>query len=195
MGEKLRRLARASILTGIAVVLMYLEFPLPFFPAFLEYDFSEVPALIGAFAMGPAAGVSIVAAKALLHLPVTTTLGVGELANLIVGITFVFTAGTIYELKKTRAGALTAMLCGTAAMAAAGAAANYFIILPFYLEVMGFSLETILSMASQFFLPPTGMATLILYVFVTFNLLKALAASAITFLIYKRISRLFKPGA
>jgi riboflavin transporter FmnP len=192
MDTHLKRFARIAILSAASTLLMYLEFPLPFFPGFLKYDFSEIPALVGAFAMGPGAGVCIVLVKALLHLPVTATFGVGELANIIVGAVFVSAAGAVYALKKTRAGALVGMLCGTAAMAVVGALANFYIMLPFYMQLMGFSLEALLAMAEEFFLPVTNMATLVIYVFGAFNIFKGLTASVITFFIYKRISKLLK---
>ena len=69
-----------GIMSAIGFVLMMLEFPLPFLiPGFIKFDFSELPALITAFAYGPLSGVLVCLVKNLLHLFFTTSAGVGEL--------------------------------------------------------------------------------------------------------------------
>ena len=98
----IRRIAACAILTAMAVLLMYLEIPLPFMPVFLKFDFAELPVLIGAFALGPVWGIVIELLKNLIHLPVTATAGIGEMSNFITGSLYVFTAGKIYEKIRTR---------------------------------------------------------------------------------------------
>ena len=93
----IRRIAACAILTAMAVLLMYLEIPLPFMPVFLKFDFSELPVLIGSFALGPVWGIVIELLKNLIHLPVTQTMGIGELSNFIAGTIYVGTAGIIYH--------------------------------------------------------------------------------------------------
>ena len=81
----IRKIACAAIMTALAVSLMYVEVSLPFMPPFLKFDFSEVPVLVGSFALGPIYGVIIELLKNLLHLPATGTMGIGELSNFITG--------------------------------------------------------------------------------------------------------------
>ena len=114
-----RTTVKIGMLAAISVVLMLFEIPLPFAPSFYEIDFSEVPVLIGAFAMGPVAGAAIELVKILLNLVITgtDTAGVGELANFIIGCSLCLPAAIIYKRKKTRKGAMIGMVAGTALMA------------------------------------------------------------------------------
>lgn len=182
-------IAKAGILTAAAVLLMYLELSVPLMPAFLKFDFSEVVVLIASFSMGPLTGILVEFAKNLLHLPATHTGGIGELANFVIGSAFVGTAGLVYRSKKTRGGAYTAMASGTLVMTLFACVINYFIMIPFYIQVVGFQLPAIIEathMAGNTLVK--DLETLILYVFVPFNLFKGLVVSLIVALIYKRIS-------
>ena len=50
-----RTMVQIAMLAAVATVLMLWEVPLPFIaPSFYKMDLSEVPIMIGAFAMGPA---------------------------------------------------------------------------------------------------------------------------------------------
>ena len=103
--SKVRTIAQVAMLGAISTVLMLFEFPLPFLaPPFYELDFSEVPVLIGAFAMGPVAGIAIEAVKVLLNFVLngTITAGVGEMANFIVGCAFLLPASFLYRRKKNK---------------------------------------------------------------------------------------------
>ena len=191
VGKKVRWLAKAGILTAVAVVLLYLEIPLPLLPDFLKFDFSEVPVLLAAYSMGPLAAIAIEFVKNLIHLPFTMTGGIGELANFLVGACFVGTAGWVYKVRKTRKGAVAAMGFGTLALIVAGVVINYFITLPFYINVMEFPLEAIIAMTtSAGNTIVDGMFTLLLYVFVPFNLFKGVVISLLVYLLYKRLSPL-----
>ena len=96
------RITTTAIFTALAVALMFLEVPLPLMPPFLKFDFSELPVLIGSFALGPVYGIVIELLKNLIHLPVTQTMGIGELSNFITGVIYVATAGLIYRKFRTR---------------------------------------------------------------------------------------------
>ncbi len=191
---KLRRLASCAILSAMAAILMYLEIKpsmvlLPF-PDFLAFDFSEIPALIGTFALGPVWGVVIELIKNLLHLPATGTMGVGELSNFLVGSILVLTAGLIYRKVRTRTGAATAMAVATIVCAAASVPVNAFINLPFYAAAFGLSLEAIIGMSAEVNPFVKDKISLLLAVFVAFNLIKGTVVSIVTFFVYKPISKL-----
>ena len=174
----------------MAVVLMYLEFNLPFMPPFLKFDFSELPVLIGSFALGPLYGVVIELLKNLIHLPVTATAGIGEMSNFITGSLYVFTAGKIYEKVRTRKGAIVSMLIATAVLAIIAVPFNYFITLPLYGSVLHFSTEAIVGMSSAVNPLITDKTRLVLWAFLPFNLFKGLMIGFITFWVYKPISKL-----
>lgn len=186
-----RYVAKAGILAAIAILLMYLELALPLMPSFLKFDFSEIAVLLAAFAMGPLSAILIELVKNLAHLATSATGGVGELANFIIGSFFVGTAGLIYKYRKNRKGAFIGMFTGTLVMTAAACVINYFFMIPFYVSVMGFPLQAIIGMTQSVGNTlVTNLETLILFVFVPFNLFKGFVVSVIVALIYKRVSPL-----
>lgn len=187
-GNKTKVLVKTSMLSVIAFVLMMLESQVPFFPEFLKLDLSDLPALIAGLAMGPLAGISVEAVKNILHLLMTTTGGVGELANFLVGSSMVVPAALIYQHKKDKMTALIGLMTGVAVMAVVGALANYYILLPFYSTF--FPIDAIVEMSSKANPAIKDLWSLILYGIVPFNLFKGLVLSVLTLAIYKRISRI-----
>ena len=136
----IRKVALVGMLSAVAAVLMYFEFPLPFIaPPFYELDFSEVPVLIGTFALGPVSGMVIELVKILVKLIIkgTSTAFVGEVANFAVGCALVLPAGIIYHFKRTRKGAVLGMIAGTLTMTLAGMLLNAFVLLPMYAAAFG----------------------------------------------------------
>ena len=128
---KTRYMVQVAMLGAAAVVLMFFDIPLPFAPSFYKIDLSEVPVLIGAFAMGPLAGAAIELIKILLNLVMkgSTTAGVGEVANFLIGCAYVMPAAWIYKTQKTKKNAMIGMAVGTVFLAAAGGLLNAFVLL------------------------------------------------------------------
>jgi len=177
-------LATMAILAAIAAILFMLEIVV--FPAvpFYKLDFSNLPVLLGAFAMGPFEGVLILAIKAVLGLLHTTSGGVGELADFIVGTAMVVPAGLIYHRKKSRGGALLGMLTGTVCAVIAAIFANYFIMFPAF----GITEEALVGMGSKMFAGVTNTWTFVFYITALFNLIKFVAISVVGYLIHKPLS-------
>lgn len=175
-----------AILSSISAVLMMFSFPLPFFPPFIKMDLSDFPALIGAFAIGPMAGCAIELIKNLLHLTDTSSAGIGELANFIIGSSFVIPAGIIYKYKRTKSGALLGMAAGVVCMSIVGGLANYFILFPFYKTIM--PIEKIIDMTQAFVPYIDSLAKVILLSIVPFNILKGTILSLLASLSYKHFS-------
>jgi riboflavin transporter FmnP len=159
-------------------------------PVFLKFDFAELPALIGAFALGPVWAVVIELLKNLIHLPVTQTMGIGELSNFVTGVIYVVTAGLIYKKIRTRKGAAISMVASTIALAVIAVPVNAFITLPLYASAMGFSTEAIIGMCTEVNPLVKDKLSLLLAVFVPFNLFKGIVVGLITFFVYKPISKL-----
>ncbi len=184
-------LVKISILSVMAYILMVLEFPLPMFPAFLKVDLSDVPALIGGFALGPVAGTLIQLVKVFLHfITKTQTGGVGELANFIIGASYVIPATMIYHLKKDKLHALIGVIVGTVAMSFVGVLANLYLLIPFYSKFM--PIEGIISMGTVINKHIVDMRTLVIYGITPFNIFKGLLIALITLITYKKISPLLK---
>ncbi|MDO4519151.1 MAG: ECF transporter S component [Eubacteriales bacterium] len=188
-----RKIAMTGMLAAIATVLMYLEFSVPLVPSFLKFDFSELPALIGSFSMGPLYGVLICLVKNLLKLPSTGTGGVGELANFTLGAIFVCIAGFIYKRKKNRKNALIGALVGGVAMAVLSVPINYYMTYPVYTKFM--PIEAIVGMYQAINPKVNGLLSCLIMFNVPFTFVKAMLCTLITMLIYKRISPLIKGNA
>lgn len=188
--NKIRTMAQVGMLGAIAVVLMLFEIPLPFAPSFYEIDFSEVPVLVGSFTMGPIAGITIELIKILLNLAIngTTTAGVGEFANFLIGCAFVVPAAVIYKRKRTRTGAIIGMASGTAFMTIVGCFLNAYLLLPTYAKAFGMPIEALVDMGALVNSQVHSLATFVIFAVAPFNLLKGVLVSLIVFIIYKKIS-------
>ena len=186
-----KALAAGGILTAISVILTFFKTPLPFIPSFLELDLSNIPALIGGFAFGPIAGKLIVLAKDLIHMMISHTAFVGELADFLMSGSFTLVASLIYMSKKSRKQAFIGMGLGTVAITIMGAITNYFILLPFYAKAF-MPMEQILELCAQINPFITNKLTYVLYGVVPFNIIKGLVISIITALTYKHISRIIR---
>ena len=193
--SKVRTLAQIAMLGAVATVLMLFEFPLPFIaPPFYELDFSEVPILVGAFAMGPLAGVAIEAIKILLNFVIngTITAGVGEFANFILGCAFLLPASLIYRQKKTKKRAIIGMALGTVIMTVAGCVMNAFVLLPAYGAAFGMPMDAFVQMGTAINKSINSLFTFAVLAVGPFNLIKGILDSVIVMLIYKRIRVILK---
>jgi riboflavin transporter FmnP len=184
----IRVMTVSAMLAAVSAVLMFIEFPIPIFPSFLKFDFSDLPALIGAFSFGPIAGLAIELIKNLFHLLRTQTGGVGELANFIVGCALVLPAAIVYRKWKTRRGAVIGIVAGIVVMAIAAAFANYYITLPFFTSFM--PIDAIIEMCAKLIPAVDSKFDVVLLSIVPFNLMKGVVICLITFLLYKHLSRL-----
>lgn len=189
--HNVRYMTVTAMLSAVAFALMFFEFSIPFLvPSFIQMDLSELPALIGAFAMGPWYGVIICLIKNLIHLLITTTGGVGELSNFILGAAFVLPAGLIYQRKKTKKNAVIGSVLGAAFMALLSVASNYFIVYPVYTAFL--PMDTILAMYQEI-LPSADTLLKCLVIFnMPFTFVKGMLSVIITLLIYKHISLIIK---
>lgn len=190
-----RTMVQIAMLSAVAGVLMLIEFPLPFLaPPFYQMDFSEVPVLIGAFAMGPLAGVMIEFLKILLNFVLngTITAGVGELANFLMGCAFVVPAGLLYRRAKTRKHAIQGMAAGTVGIVLASCVLNAFLLLPAYGKAFGTPVEAFVEMGSAIIPMIHNLFTFCLFSVAPFNLVKGVVVSLLTLLLYKHISQLLK---
>ena len=189
-----RTIVQAGMLGAIAVVLMLFEIPLPFAPSFYEIDFSEVPVMIGTFAIGPVAGAAIELVKILLNFIIngTTTAGVGEVANFLIGCALVVPAGIIYRRKRTRTGAIIGMAVGTVFMTLIGCLLNAYVLLPVYAIAFQMPIDALVAMGTAVNGSIDSLFTFVAFAVAPFNLLKGVLVSLIVFLIYKKISPVFR---
>lgn len=187
---KVRSMVQVGMLAAVATVLMLFEFPLPFVPNFYELDFSEIPVLLGTFAMGPVAGVMTECIKILLNFVLngTSTGGVGEIANFLIGCSLCVPAGLIYKKMHTKKGALIGLSVGTVCMTLLGCVLNAFVLLPTYAAAFGMPLDAIVQMGHALNPAIDGVTTFVLLAVGPFNLIKGILVSAILLLIYKKVS-------
>ena len=190
--QNVHKITITAIMGAVGFILMLLEFPLAFIiPSFIKLDFSELPALITAFAIGPWWGVIVCLIKNVLHLFTGSTAGVGELSNFVLGAIFVFIAGIIYKKKKTRASAFTGSLVGAVTMAVVSVATNYFFVYPIFAKML-IPMDAIIAMYSAI-LPKVDTLIEALLIFnLPFNLAKGLIEAAMCFAVYKKLSPILK---
>ena len=192
-----RQITVTAMLSAVAFVLMYLEMPALLMPSFIKFDFSDLPALMGAFALGPVYGILIELVKNALHLVVSQSMFIGELSNFILGATFTFTAGLIYKMNKSKRGAIVGGIVGALVLGIVSVPANYFVVYPVYVQAC-FSGEEqrCIDMYSAF---SSGVLHLgemksLLQCLLVFNLpftvLKGLISVLITMFVYKPLSPL-----
>lgn len=187
-------LARSGIFAAISIILYIIPFfnlSLPFFPAFLNIHFDEVPALIAGFAYGPWSAIFVLVVKTLAKLPMTSTLGVGELSDLIYSLAFILPATIVYRKKRTIKWALLGLLIGMGFQLVVSGFATTFIILDFYIYVMGWSEAMLLAICQAANPAITSLRWHYFWlVSMPFNLLKDALVVILTFLLYKRLHHL-----
>ncbi len=193
------RITFIAMFAVLAGVLYAFGFAIPgAFPSWLELNFSDIPVLIGTFALGPLSGAITVFVKILVKLIIksTSTVFVGELADLLIGIAFVVPAGLIYKRKHTFKGALIGMLVGSAASVVVSMLMNWLVLVPFYVELFfGGSWNPILGIMRVLFPSCTRENFYVLYIFCSvlpFNVMRCLIAVIVALPLYKRISSLIR---
>ncbi len=180
------------MLTAVAVVLQYLDFPLPMLiPPFIKFDFSDLPALIGAYAYGPIAGILIELVKNLIHCAITKSATVGELSNFILGASFAASAGLFYKLHKTKKTAIIGGIAGAFIMGVLSIASNYYIVYPFYYKA--YMPEEVVLQAYQAIMPGVKSVLQCLTIFnLPFTIVKGLACVLVSIPIYKPLTKVLK---
>ncbi|MCR5565836.1 MAG: ECF transporter S component [Clostridiales bacterium] len=176
-------MTRIAILAAAASILFLIEIPIV---AFYKLDLSNIPVLLGAFSMGPVPGIVILAIKSAIGLLHSSSAGVGELADFVMGAALVLPAAIIYHQNKSRKNAIIGMAVGTVCMVVVGVLMNKWVMLPFYMGAFHMDMDGIIKAAKV-----SGVDSewkLLLLVTGPFNLLKGVVLSIVTALIYKPLS-------
>ncbi len=193
-----RKVAMIGMFSAVAMILMLFDFPLPFAPGFYKLDFSELPILVGTFAFGPAAGVMMEFVKILLKLFIkgTSTAFVGDLANFVVGCSFILPASVIYTFRKNKKNAIIACVAGTLIITLFGTFFNAVYLLPAFAKLYGTPMETLLAMGSEVnpLAKEGDIVSFVAACVAPMNLIKGLSVSIVTLLIYKPLSPIIKSG-
>ena len=190
--RKTHRLTVVAMLSAVAFVLMFLEFPIPaLVPPFIKLDVSDLPELLAAFALGPVCGVTVTLLKNLLFVVFhgSSSAYVGEVCNFLLGAVFSYTAGLVYRRRKSRRSALIGSVVGCTLMALLSVPVNYFLVYPVYAVVYA-PMDAILG-AYQAIMPSADTLIECLTIFnMPFTFCKGLLDVALCFLIYKPLSPL-----
>lgn len=183
---KTRTLTVTAMLAATSTVLTLLNFSIPIMPSFIKMDFSDLPALLAAFAFGPLSGIVVCLIKNIFNLFLSSGGIGGALSNFLLGVLFVTPAGWMYQRRKDRCGALSGSFIGAFSMAIIGIFTNYFIVYPIYTAFI--PMETIIKMYQAINPYVTDLWTALIYMNFPFTLLKGLINVGIAFLVYKRLS-------
>ena len=188
-------ITKVALLTGISFILyMFVKFKLPFmFPSFLEMQFSELPAILAGFSIGPVAGTLVIVLKCLLKFPFTSTAFVGELTDMALGILFVLPASLIYHRQKSKKSAIIGLAVGTAVATLGAIILNRFVSVPFYVQFFFHgNFDVIVNMCKPLYPSVTSdsfYAYYLLAAVLPFNILRLALVSFVTFLVYKSLSK------
>ena len=188
--SRVRQMALIGLLGGISGIMMYIQFPLPFLPPFMSYDPSSIVEMIGGFALGPVAAILIILVKLLIKIVLqgTSSAFTGEIQNFLISCSYVLPAVLIYRRRKNKKSAVTGMAVGTVLCAIVAVFTNVYMIIPFYVTLMGMSMESIILMCSKINPYMNSMVTVAIVGIVPFNIIKFGVNSLVTSLLYKRIS-------
>lgn len=193
-----RKVAMTGMFSAVAMLLHLFDFSLPFAPPFYKLDFSELPILVGTFAFGPAAGVMMEFIKILLKLCVkgTSTAFVGDLANFVIGCSFILPASAIYAFRKNKKTAIFACVTGTLIMTVFGTAFNAVYLLPAFSRLYSLPLDNLLAMGSEVnpWVQEGSIVSFVVACVAPLNLIKGISVSVVTMLIYKPLSPVIKTG-
>jgi len=189
--NKIQSIVKISIMAAVAAIVMLFKFALPLTPPFYTIDFSEVVVLLAGFTLGPLSAIAVEGLKILLNLLLngTTTMGVGEVANFLMGCSFVVSASVIYHKNKTRKQAIIAMAIGVIALVIVASLLNYFVLLPAYAYFFHMPLDALIAQSP---LDASNIFTFILVAVVPFNIIKGALTSIVVFLIYKKVTPILK---
>lgn len=189
-----RTIVVVGMFSAISAVLMLFEVPMPFAPPFYKLDFSELPALIAAFAYGPVAGVMVEFIKIVLKTLIkgTSTAFVGELANFIIGCSLVLPAAVLYRFKKSKKNAINSCILGTLIISVAGPVLNAVYLIPAFAKLYGMPIDAIIEMGTAVNPKITDITTLVILAVAPLNLVKGGLVSLLTMLIYKPLGKILK---
>ncbi|MCX4341279.1 MAG: ECF transporter S component [Lachnospiraceae bacterium] len=190
-----RKITMIGLFSALAVILHMLDFPIPFLaPGFYQMDFSEIPALVGAFAFGPVAGVMIEFCKILLKLVIkgTSTAFVGDLANFVIGCSLLLPASILYMFKKTKKRAIVSCVAGSVIMTVFGSAFNGIYLLPAFAKLFGMPMDAIIAAGAAINGSISNVTTFVIFAVAPMNIVKSVAACGVTMLIYKPLSPILK---
>lgn len=187
-----RYIVVTAMLSAVAAALMYIEVPIPaLIPSFVKLDVSDLPALIGSFAMGPVCGVVIAFLKNVLHIVLkgTSSAFIGEVCNFALNAAFALVAGLIYKFHKNRKGAIIGSVVGAVVMGLFSVPLNYFVTYPFYIAVYFSGQEAVCIGMYQAILPSVNSLLECLLIFnLPFTIVKGLLCAVLCFLVYKPLS-------
>ena len=183
----LYKLVITAMMTAVATILMMpvFEIAVPIMPPYIKFDFSDFPALFVGITAGPVYGVIVCLIKNLIHIPLGSTGGIGEIANFVIGAVYVLTASLIHVKLKNRKGIILGGLAGSFTMAAVAYPVNLFIVYPAYVRIyFGGSVESVVKTYSVLLPWISGLPQALLVFNTPFNIAKGLILTLIAFLAY-----------
>ena len=189
-----RKMVIIGMMTALATIVYYLDFPVPFMPGFIKLDFSNVISLLTGFALGPVEGVMVCLLKNLIHLlikGIDTTMGIGDIFDFVTSATFVLVAAIIYKKNRTKKGAVIATLVGMLAFTVISLPLNYFIVYPIYFKAYGGE-AAILGAYQKLMSSVKNIFSALCIFNLPFTFIKGLLCSIITIIIYKPLSPILK---
>ncbi len=190
--RQVQKITITALLSAVCVILyFYIKFPLPIFPSFLEINFSMLPVVLGGYMVGPFYGSIIVGIRFLAKLSITHTAGVGEIADLLIGLSVVLSSSLIYRYNRSKKGAIISLIMGSTIWVCVAAILNYALLVPAYIKLyFNGNLKTFIGMLSV--IPSVNetnyMWKYLVFAVIPFNVFLAIIVCLITYFTYKPLS-------
>ena len=184
------RVAIFGALSTILYVVPVFQLKLPFLPFFMELHFDEIPAFIAGYAYGPFAAFIVILIKTIIKLPFSGTFCVGELADLVFSCAFVLPSAFIYKKIRNLKGVFIGFGVSFVLQILVASLMNVYAILPFYMQVMNMSYETILGFCSDANALVKNLEfDYVMWIVVPLNVIKNTIVLVVTFFVYKGIHK------
>lgn len=192
--DYLVKVAIFATISSLLYTVPFLQFKLPFFPSFLEFQFSNLPAILAGFILGPLGGSLVIIIKTIVKLPMSGTMFVGECADLIIGVSVVCITSLMYKKHRTLKGGALSLLVGAVVWVGASLFANWAVLIRWYAHLFG-GMTTIVNVCKAvvpFITLDNFMIVYLSCCCLPFNSILAIVTMVVTFITYKSISKIFK---
>ncbi|MGM0641572.1 MAG: ECF transporter S component [Thermotogota bacterium] len=185
-----KKISILSMMIAVSTIFYYIEFNLPIFPGFLKYDLSDIPAFITFYFLNPLSGIIVLLFKNVLHMFISSTLGIGELVNFISGVLIIF---PFYFFSKKN-NKIISFLFSTPLFIISIFFVNLFMVIPLYDLILNISPEALVSISSKIMPFIDNIYEYLLFVIIPFNFIKFTMVIFIGNTVYKYIQKQLKGG-
>lgn len=185
-----KKISILSMMIAVSTIFYYIEFNIPIFPVFLKYDLSDIPAFITFYLLNPVSGILVLFFKNVLHMFISSTLGIGELVNFLSGIMIILPFYFFNRKNKK----IASFFFSTPIFLVSIFFINLFLVIPLYDLILNISPEALVSISSKIMPFIDNIYEYLFYVILPFNFIKFMLVVIVGNIVFKYINKNFKGG-